>query len=140
MAKRRVSKRLRRRLAEAAKRCCGYCLTSELTSGAALEVDHLVPESKGGASDEENLWLVCRQCNSHKADRLTARDPTTAIMTRLFDPRRQQWADHFRWLEQGAVIEGLTPIGRATIEALQLNRDRLVAARRVWISAGVHPP
>jgi hypothetical protein len=55
MAKRRVPKRLRDRLATAARHCCGYCLTSELITGAPLEVDHLMPESKGGTRVEESL-------------------------------------------------------------------------------------
>ncbi len=140
MAKHRVPKRLRDRLAADARRCCGYCLSSELITGAPLEVDHLLPESRGGSTVEENLWLVCRQCNSHKADRVAARDPATAEMARLFNPRREQWSEHFRWTEGGTIVEGLTPTGRATVSALKLNQDRLVAARRLWVLAGVHPP
>ena len=57
MAKQRLTRKLRKRLAEAAGHCCGYCLTSELITAASLEVDHLLPESKGGQTVEENLWL-----------------------------------------------------------------------------------
>ena len=35
---------------------------------------------------------------------------------------------------------GRTATGRATVEALQLNRDELVEARELWIAAGWHPP
>ena len=34
-------------------------------------------------------------------------------MTALFHPRRDDWAHHFEF--QGAVIVGLTPVGRATV-------------------------
>jgi hypothetical protein len=37
-------------------------------------------------------------------------------------------------------ILGLTAIGRATVEALQLNRAALVNLRRVLVKAGEHPP
>jgi len=44
------------------------------------------------------------------------------------------------WGREADVIIGLTPIGRATVEALQLNRPHLVLSRRVWHAAGWHPP
>lgn len=31
-------------------------------------------------------------------------------------------------------------LGRATVNALHLNRPLLVAARRAWVKAGWHPP
>lgn len=37
-------------------------------------------------------------------------------------------------------IEGVTPIGRATVAALRMNRPLPVRARRVWVAAGMHPP
>jgi hypothetical protein len=38
------------------------------------------------------------------------------------------------------LIVGLTPTGRATIEALKLNREPLVNLRRLLYAAGEHPP
>lgn len=35
---------------------------------------------------------------------------------------------------------GLTPIGRATVIAFQLNRERVVNLRRVLYQAHEHPP
>ena len=35
----------------------------------ALTVDHIVPESKGGAATLENLQAMCRPCNSSKGVR-----------------------------------------------------------------------
>jgi hypothetical protein len=59
---------------------------------------------------------------------------------RLFNPRRQRWLEHFTWTPEGDLVIGLTPTGRATIVALQLNRPTLVRARRLWVVAGWHPP
>jgi hypothetical protein len=59
---------------------------------------------------------------------------------RLFHPRRDRWADHFAWTDDGTRILGLTPTGRATVEALRLNREPLVNLRRVLVQAGEHPP
>ena len=61
-------------------------------------------------------------------------------MVSLFNPRRQAWSEHFAWAEDGAIIVGLTPSGRATELALHLNRLVLVRARQRWISVGWHPP
>ena len=35
-------------------------------SATNLEVDHLIPISKGGGSDESNLQTLCRGCNRRK--------------------------------------------------------------------------
>ena len=35
-----------------------------------LEYDHVIPHSKGGASSEGNLQLLCRKCNLAKSDRI----------------------------------------------------------------------
>lgn len=120
-------------------RCC-YCLTSERIAGAELTIDHIVPQALGGISTEENLCLACWRCNLLKRDRIAAIDPDTGVAVRLFNPRVQNWLDHFTWADGGLTIVGLTPTGRATVIALRLNRVTLVNARRLWIEAGWHPP
>ena len=54
----------------------------------------------------------------------------------LFHPRRQRWQDHFEWSKDGEQVIGRTAVGRSTIIALQLNRELVVNARRLWLSAG----
>jgi hypothetical protein len=58
----------------------------------------------------------------------------------LFNPRRQLWREHFVWSGDGTQIIGLTACGRATVLALKMNNDDIVAARRLWVSVGWHPP
>jgi 5-methylcytosine-specific restriction endonuclease McrA len=106
----------------------------------AMEVDHLIPEARGGSTAESNLWLACPDCNGAKGDRTTALDPTTGEMVSLFNPRRDRWSEHFSWTEDGGTIVGRTPIGRATVLALRMNRPLVVRARRLWARIGVHPP
>ena len=79
---------LRARVAEQARRRCGYCLTSEAVVGYLMEVDHLIPWADGGPTVEENLWLVCTGCNKRKGNRIAALDPETLRLAPLFDPRR----------------------------------------------------
>lgn len=66
-------------------------------------------------------------------------DPSTGRIEPLFNPRRQRRQEHFTWSEDGTRIIGLTPCGRATVEALRLNRPLAVSARAVWVSVGRHP-
>ncbi len=135
-----ISKALRERIAEQAKHRCGYCLTSEFIVGTLMEIDHIIPQSLGGHSKEENLWLACSLCNDHKGDRIAAEDPITGYVVRLFNPRFENWKDNFSWSADGCRIIGLTPSGRATVVALSLNRPSLVHARQAWVNVGWHPP
>jgi hypothetical protein len=57
----------------------------------------------------------------------------------LFHPRTQRWQAHFTWDERFELIIGLTATGRATVEALQLNRSELVNLRRLLYATGEHP-
>ena len=140
MSQSRVPKSLREKVARAARYRCGYCLSVQTVMGASLEIDHLVPEAEGGPTVEENLWLACSECNNHKSSRQVAQDPYTGELAPLFNPRKQRWYEHFRWTDEGDYVIGLTPTGRATVAALQLNRQVLVDARRLWVKAGWHPP
>ena len=135
-----VSKTLRRKVATQAHHRCGYCLSAEELTGIPCDVDHIIPMSVGGQTIEENLWLVCSPCNQRKSDRTSASDPLTRRIVRLFNPRTDDWADHFVWAADGLLMMGTTAVGRATVAALQLNREMLVNARRRWIQGGWHPP
>ncbi|MEW6206803.1 MAG: HNH endonuclease signature motif containing protein [Acidobacteriota bacterium] len=138
--KSRVPPRLRERVARAAGYRCGYCRTDQRITGYQLTIDHIVPESGGGKTVEENLWMACIACNQHKGAQVYGNDPMTGRRTRLFNPRRQKWKAHFRWSEDGTEIIGLTACGRATVIALQINRPEITAARRLWVGVGWWPP
>ncbi len=47
----------------------GVCASCE--SDESVEFDHIVPVSKGGTSDADNLRLLCRPCNRRKRVRST---------------------------------------------------------------------
>ncbi|NJM06834.1 HNH endonuclease [Candidatus Gracilibacteria bacterium] len=140
MSRTRISVELRQRVMENGRFRCGYCLTSQYIIGPLLEIDHYIPEAQDGSSTEDNLCVACPMCNSHKADRISATDPDTATVQPLFNPKNDRWNEHFTWIEDGTVMQGLTPIGRATVAALQVNHPDAVHARRLWVSAGWHPP
>jgi len=131
-----VSPALRAEVRELDQHACVYCRSPEELSVTAFEIDHIVPLSAGGASERDNLCLACTACNRLKGSRQEAIDPTTGMVALLFHARRQRWSDHFRWNQEQTDIVGLTPTGRATIHALQMNRPPLVRLRRLWRRLG----
>lgn len=135
-----ISNENRRKIREAAGNLCGYCLSHQRYTMSKLEIEHLVPKSKGGTDAEENLWLSCGLCNRHKGVQTEALDAETQTLVPLFNPRRQAWTEHFAWSADGTQIVGATPVGRATVNALKLNNEIAVEVRRNWILAGWHPP
>lgn len=140
MSRSHIGRALREQIASEARHRCGYCLTSARITGTPMEIDHIVPESLGGPTTPENLWLACSMCNDHKGSRIAAPDPWTGEVVRLFNPRAQVWREHFAWSAGGDIILGRTKVGRATVAAMRLNRAELVEARRAWVIAGWHPP
>jgi hypothetical protein len=135
-----ISEALKQRVREAARHRCGYCLSPRSLVMGTLEIEHLVPRAQGGSDEEDNLWLSCSLCNRYKAAQTSAIDPLTGNNSQLFNPRHNNWSVHFRWSADGVRIEGLTPTGRATVEALKLNNELAVEVRRNWVLAGWHPP
>lgn len=133
-----IPQEIRQHVFKRAKEMCEYCLSKSDLLGTDLEIEHIIPESLPISLD--NLCASCSTCNRHKGSRIWAIDPDTGRLSRLFHPRRQQWNRHFRWSEDGTIILGVTICGRATVEALQMNRERLVRARRLWVVWGEHPP
>lgn len=131
---------LRAQVAVQAQYRCGYGLTQEVVSGIPLTLEHLLPRVLGGADTEENLWLSCRLCNESKGVQIAATDPDTGTVVPLFNPRTDQWGEHFGWSEDGTHIIGRTAAGRATITALSLNAELRVRSRALWVEVGYHPP
>ena len=141
MSRPRVPTAVADRVRAAARNRCGYCQSPQRLVMARLEVEHIIPLAKGGSNDEANLWLACPICNRHKGDKIAALDPVTGEVWSLFNPRTQAWNEHFRWSEDGLRTVGLTPVGRATVEALHLSDDPdALEVRNYWIQAGWHPP
>lgn len=135
-----ISEQLRRQVAERADYRCEYCHSTELVTGGPFHVDHVRPETLGGATELDNLAYACARCNLHKGQRVRSRDPVSGQSVTLFNPRRQRWAIHFRWSVDGARVIGRTRAGRSTVIALQMNHLTIVRARSLWVGCGIHPP
>lgn len=75
----------RRNIYEHYGNCCCYCGRPSSTEN--LNLDHIIPKSRGGRSDWANVVTACFPCNSRKANRL----PAEAGMTLLVKPSRPRW-------------------------------------------------
>ena len=123
-----INPKLRHLISERDKCRCCYCLTTEENSGIKMHVDHIIPEAIGGKTTLENLCLACFSCNVNKGAQHEATDPVTGTKTPLFHPLKHRWNEHFAWDETSTKIIGLTPCGRATVEALQMNNPTIFMA------------
>ena len=132
-----ISEDLRTQVSWRAAGLCEYCRIHEDDAGFPHQVDHVVSRKHGGTSTTNNLAYACVICNRHKGSDVASIEPLTGEIIRLFDPRRDLWADHFRL--GGAVIEPISGIGRATARLLQLNAPERISERRLLQSLGRYP-
>jgi hypothetical protein len=126
--------RLRQLVRERAGHRCEYCRVPQAVLRFALQIEHIVARQHLGGNAEDNLALACDRCNLHKGPNLSGIDPGSGELTRLFDPRRDVWNEHFEL--RGNEIVGLSPIGRATVGLLQFNTETRMRLRAVVIAAG----
>ncbi|MFB2881245.1 HNH endonuclease [Floridanema aerugineum] len=134
------SETLRQKVRQRAGNRCEYCLSHQDYIMGRLQIDHIQPLAKGGTDTEDNLCLACELCNQYKWVQTESVDPQSEETVSLFNPRQQQWKEHFTWNTEGTEIIGLTACGRATIAALRLNNNLAVIVRQNWVKAGWHPP
>src|SRR3982750_1087833 len=115
-----IPDRFRQEVRSLARQRCEYCLYAERASENPHEIDHIVAEQHGGETLVINLCLACFECNRRKGPNLCSVDPQTGEIVSLFNPRQQQWNEHFRL--DGASIVPITAIGRVTVRVLDLNQ------------------
>jgi hypothetical protein len=124
---------------------CEYCHSPEKSSSDIFTIEHLIPRSLGGSDELDNLALACRRCNERRYNFTTGIDPDTEEETAIFNPRLQQWSEHFTWIDKGLKILGTTATGRSTCSRLDFNdefhnRGFIQESRKLWIQGGWHPP
>lgn len=119
---------------------CEYCHTNERWQYVRFTIDHILPIAEGGTDDPANLALACFHCNRRKSNKRTAFDEATDQLVALFNPRAQEWLEHFMWSSNGLLIVPRTATGRITVGLLELNRERIHSIRSADVAVGRHPP
>jgi len=128
---------LRQFIIERAMGRCEYCLYPQEMSFLSFEVEHIISEKHGGTTMADNLALACPYCNRFKGTDIGSLDPQTGQLTSFFNPRIQQWGEHFR-LEDAQIVP-LTPEGRVTMIILQLNHLDRIWERQRLMQVGKYP-
>jgi len=139
-SRKKISDSLKQKIRALANNLCEYCHTSEEWQYVKFTIDHIIPISRGGTNDIDNLCLACFHCNRRKSNKIRAVDSISGEEVLLFQPRKHIWNDHFIWSFDKLYIVGLTSIGRATINALELNRVRITLIRAADVVVNRHPP
>jgi hypothetical protein len=132
-----VSTELRRLVRERANGLCEYCLIHEDDTFYGCQVDHIISEKHGGRTDAENLAYACSFCNRFKGTDLGSIASQTGELTRFYNPRTDQWSEHFRL--DGAQIIPRTSIGEVTSKVFGLNAFDRIVERTLLVSVGRYP-
>ncbi len=118
-----------------AKSRCEYCRIpeEEFLAATVFQQEHIIPKVRFENGDPRrddvgNLAWACPRCNQPKSDKINGADPMTNKLVPLFNPREDDWSDHFLALGSGHII-GLTPRGRATAQVLRFNDEVRVRGR-----------
>lgn len=137
---RKFSAFIQTQVRQRANRLCEYCHTNERWQYVYFTIDHVIPVTENGSNSIDNLALACFFCNRRKSGKQRAVDPESSGETFIFNPRTNNWAEHFIWSADGLQIIPLTDIGRATVELLKFNRERVLLIREADVSVKRHPP
>lgn len=140
MAKSYISTKLKQFVVNRSHGFCEYCKCPADFSAEPFSIEHILPRSKEGLDEIDNLAYACIGCNIYKSDKTEFLDTVSQQIFPLFNPRTMNWHDHFIWDESLTSIIGKTAIGRATIEAIKLNRKPLKNLRRALLAIDEHPP
>src|SRR5450759_924055 len=125
---------LEKAVRDRAQHRCEYCHFPEPFAELPFHFDHIVARQHGGKTESENLAFACCHCKRYKGPNLSGLDPASGKVVSLFHPRKHVWNEHFSW--NGPLLVGKTTIGRATIQALRLNRADAIAVRQLLIRSG----
>jgi hypothetical protein len=133
-----MAKSRRQQVWQRANSCCEYCQMPQEHDPRPFHLDHIRPQKHDGPTVLDNLALSCAACSLFKGSNAAGYDPDTDTLQPLFNPRTQNWPEHFAW--NGPTLLGLTPIGRTTVRVLNINERLRVLHRELLIELGVFPP
>ena len=85
-----------------------------------------------------HLALSYFTCNRRNGSDISSIDIETGAICPLFSPRTQMWRDHFRL--DDVRIAGSRPVGKTTVELLNLNSFERFVERGELIRAKRFPP
>ena len=118
-----------------AGRRCEYCLLPDGCDELPFHVEHIIARQHGGSEQVENLCWSCSRCNLQKGPNVASLDVNSQALTALYNPRMQNWSDHFV-LRDGRIV-GVSAVGRVTVRLLCMNDVHRADLRRDLIDRGI---
>jgi 5-methylcytosine-specific restriction endonuclease McrA len=82
---------------------CQYC--GKKFSSSELNIDHLIPRSRGGKSTWDNVVCSCHECNRKKG----GRTPEEAGMKLIQKPRKPRWTPYLGFRLDSRIYKEWTP-------------------------------
>lgn len=125
---------MRQMVAERANFRCEYCYLPEIHAFFSFHIDHIIPLKHGGLTTIDNLAYACMYCNRNKGTDISSILLPDRTIIRFFNPRIDNWSDHFRL--ENAWIRPLTNIGAVTAKILDFNYFERVEERQILIDSG----
>jgi len=126
-----IPAKVRRQVAMRANFMCEYCLMPDDPSSGYYkhQIDHIISLKHRGTNGTGNLAYCCFHCNSCKGPDVGSIYDKTGLFVGFFNPRTQNWSDHFDLLN--FVIEPITATGWVTAMMLQFNTPMRIELRRL---------
>jgi len=123
---------IREYLLEKWGRKCAYCGKSNVP----LQVEHIVPKSRGGSKRVSNLTLSCQECNQEKGDRTAAEFGHPEIQAEARQPLKDAAVvNTTRWELWRSLSENGLPVHCGTGGRTKYNRIRFGLPKAHWIDA-----
>jgi hypothetical protein len=129
-----ISDKIRAIVRYRAGKRCEYCHKPDKYGAYPFHVDHIIARKHKGEDDLENLAWACFECNVNKGTDIASYNEM-GILIPLFNPRTQQWNDHFVF--EDAWLKAKTDIGQITIEILQINHEEQLELRKTLMESGL---
>jgi len=115
-------------------RTCVYC--GARGNGVRLEVEHVIPRSRGGSNRVSNLALACTACNSAKGTMTATEFGHPAVEKRCKAPLNDAAAvNTTRWALYGRLQATDLPVETGTGGRTAYNRARLALPKAHWVDA-----
>jgi len=133
-----ISDTLRRLVATRANFRCEYCRVPEIGTFYSLQIDHITSLKHSGETAAENLAYACTLCNRSKGTDLGTRLEKGGAIIPFFNPRRDDWFEHFEADENGVIVPK-SLIGEATTKIFGMNHADSIIERKLLIASGKYP-
>lgn len=113
-------------------RRCAYCGKTDVP----LEIEHIIPKSRGGTDRVSNLTLACHECNQKKGN-LTAEEFGYPEVQKQAEQSLRDAAtiNATRWAVYNRLKETGIPVECSTGGTTKYNRIRLGLPKQHWLDA-----